>query len=69
MMRNEYGSIQQHLEPAHISNLLIPVPNDMSLLQPIIDASKTAFQEKEKSYSALKQGITAVRHLLDDARA
>ena len=43
MMRDEYGSIQQHLEPAHISNLLIPIPSDFSLLSGIILSSKNAF--------------------------
>ncbi|WP_027868894.1 N-6 DNA methylase [Eubacterium sp. AB3007] len=68
MMRNEYGSIQQHLEPAHVSNLLIPVPDDMALLQPIIDASKAAFTSKEESYNSLQQGIGAVRSLMDTVK-
>lgn len=47
MMRNEYGSIQQHLEPAHVSGLLIPVPDDLSLLDDIVKASKNAFIKRK----------------------
>ena len=65
MMRNEYGSIQQHLEPAHVSGLLIPVPDDLSLLDDIVEASKNAFIKKEESYSALQSGIGNVRSLID----
>lgn len=65
MMRNEYGSIQQHLEPAHISNLLIPIPSDFSLLSGIILSSKNAFLKKEESYEQLQGGIALVRRLFD----
>lgn len=65
MMRDEYGSIQQHLEPAHISNLLIPIPSDFSLLSGIILSSKNAFLKKEESYEQLQGGIALVRRLFD----
>src|ERR1019366_2873945 len=28
MMLNEYGSVQQHLEPEHLADLAVPVPDD-----------------------------------------
>lgn len=64
MMRNEYGSIQQHLEPIHVSNILIPVPDDLSILNDIVAASKDAFEKKEASYSALQKGVDNVRLVL-----
>lgn len=68
MMRNEYGSIQQHLEPEHISNVLIPVPEDLGLLSSIIEYSKTAFTKKEESYNSLMHGIGEVRSLIDSVK-
>lgn len=65
MLRNEYGSIQQHLEPVHISNLLIPVPDDLSILASIVAASQKSMLEKEASYDALKDGINRVRQMID----
>lgn len=47
MLRNEYGSVQQHLEPNHVSDILIPVPNDWSTIAPIIQKAKQALALKE----------------------
>jgi hypothetical protein len=47
MLRNEYGSVQQHLEPNHVSDILIPVPSDWSTVAPIIQKSKQALALKE----------------------
>ena len=38
MLLDEYGSVQQHLQPRHIQEMLIPVPDDWSLAQDMIDA-------------------------------
>ena len=65
MLRNEYGSIQQHLEPAHISNMLIPIPNDTMLLLNIINESKESFRKKEESYIALQRGLKNIRAMFD----
>lgn len=50
---NEYGSVQQHLEPNHVSNLLIPVPDDWSDAQAAIDDAEAYFDAKENLDSAL----------------
>jgi type I restriction enzyme M protein len=47
MMRNEYGAVQQHLEPNHIKDILIPIPNDWSLANDIVDSSKKVLEAKE----------------------
>ncbi|BAY29183.1 type I restriction modification system, N-6 DNA Methylase [Nostoc carneum NIES-2107] len=40
MLRNEYGTVQQHLEPQHIKGLLVPVPDDWSEVQPLLKKIK-----------------------------
>jgi type I restriction enzyme M protein len=47
MLRNEYGSVQQHLEPNHVSDILVPVPNDWELVSTIVQKMKEAFALKE----------------------
>jgi type I restriction enzyme M protein len=47
---NEYGSIQQHLEPAHVKETLIPIPDNRDDVKAIIKKSKKAFRLKEKAY-------------------
>ena len=38
MLLDEYGSVQQHLQPRHIQEMIIPVPDDWSKAQDIINA-------------------------------
>lgn len=38
MLLDEYGSVQQHLQPRHIQEMLIPVPSDWNYAKNIIDA-------------------------------
>ena len=52
LLRNEYGSIQQHLESIHVSNLLVPIPENMSEIETIINQSKTALTKKEEAYDS-----------------
>lgn len=47
MLLDEYGSVQQHLQPRHIQEMLIPVPNDWSLAQEIIDAGNMFMKAME----------------------
>lgn len=48
MLRNEYGAVQQHLEPNHISNILIPIPDDLALLDDIIYETAQHISLKEQ---------------------
>lgn len=48
MLRNEYGAVQQHLEPAHISGILIPVPDDLSVLENVISLTAEQITLKER---------------------
>lgn len=40
MLLDEYGSVQQHLQPRHIQQMLIPVPDDWSMVKDIIKSGK-----------------------------
>lgn len=50
MLKNEYGSVQQHLEAKHISSILIPVPPawDHPAIEKIIAPTRAAVQAREK---------------------
>lgn len=38
MLLDEYGSVQQHLQPRHIQEMLIPIPDDWGQVREIIEA-------------------------------
>lgn len=48
MLKNEYGSVQQHLEPRHLRSVLIPIPDDWSDLQPVIASVREAVEARER---------------------
>ncbi|OUO93490.1 N-6 DNA methylase [Cloacibacillus sp. An23] len=47
MLLDEYGSVQQHLQPLHIQEMLIPIPDDWSMVQTTIDAGKMFMRAME----------------------
>lgn len=54
MIRNEYGSVQQHLEAKHISSILIPIPSNWKSVENIISAARDMVKAKEDIESSLK---------------
>lgn len=48
MLKNEYGAVQQHLEPNHIADLLIPIPEDWNQVSDIIQETRKLITEKER---------------------
>ena len=64
MLLDEYGSVQQHLQPRHIQEMLIPVPDDWSLVQDIIDAGNMfikAIEDMSKADRKIRtQGFDAL---------
>ncbi|MCL6481796.1 MAG: N-6 DNA methylase [Firmicutes bacterium] len=66
--RNEYGSIQQHLEPAHVREVLIPIPDDIEVVRDIIDKSKKALEAKEAAQDLHKGAMNALEPLLQRLR-
>jgi type I restriction-modification system DNA methylase subunit len=48
MLINEYGAVQQHLEPNHIANILIPIPDDLSELNDVTSLTREQIRLKEE---------------------
>lgn len=46
MLRNEYGAIQQHLEPNHVRDLIIPVPDNWEMAEDMIRKGNNFIQSK-----------------------
>lgn len=46
LKRNEYGSIQQHVEPSHVKELLIPLPTNRVDLEKYTEIGKTSIKAK-----------------------
>ena len=55
MLLDEYGSVQQHLQPRHIQEMLIPVPDDWSSVQATIDAGNMFMRAMEDMSLADKE--------------
>lgn len=52
MLRDEYGSVQQHLQPRHIQEMLIPVPDEWSLAEGMIKAGRKLIKAMEQMSKA-----------------
>lgn len=50
MKKNEYGSIQQHLEAPHIRRILIPIPDNFEKIDEIIQKSKNSICMHQDAY-------------------
>ena len=47
MLLDEYGSVQQHLQPRHIQEMIVPVPDNWAQSKDMIDAGKNFIQAME----------------------
>ncbi len=66
MLRNEYGSVQQHLEAKHISSILIPVPPDWKDVESIIASTRGAVNAREKFEESFLTLMRQTKGLLVD---
>jgi type I restriction enzyme M protein len=57
---NEYGTIQQHLEPVHVRETLVPLPDDIEEVRDIISQSKRSIRAKEIAYQRSLNALNAV---------
>lgn len=64
MLRNEYGTVQQHLEPPHIADIQMPLPDDKAKLEEILDTVKVALEAHERSIEMELQADAQMRDLL-----
>lgn len=47
MLLDEYGSVQQHLQPRHIQEMIVPVPDNWAQVQSMIDVGNNYIQAME----------------------
>lgn len=64
MLRNEYGAVQQHLEPRHVAGILVPVPPDWNELAGLTAATEAAIQARERLEDGQRQSAEAMARLL-----
>ena len=64
MRRNEYGAVQQHLEPEHIADILIPVPDAWSSVGALIDRTRELVTAKEALDKATNKALEAADDLV-----
>ena len=62
MLKNAYGTNQEHLEPDVIADIPIPVPKDRKLLEKIGNSVIESINELEKS---IEIGTNAKKLMLD----
>jgi type I restriction enzyme M protein len=58
MLRNEYGAIQQHLEPDHVRGLLVPIPDNGKSAEHIVTTAQKCTEARELLESLNDQMIS-----------
>ncbi|MFZ2288928.1 MAG: N-6 DNA methylase [Halopseudomonas yangmingensis] len=53
MLMNEYGSVQQHLEPGHVRDLVVPVPDNWNDATELVESGRAFIEAKEVSDRAM----------------
>jgi len=66
MVRNEYGAVQQHLEPAHVKDILIPIPDDWQVIKQIVDKITETIKVKERLEVAYSLADQKLNELLSE---
>ena len=69
LARNEYGAVQQHLEPQHLKDMLIPLPDDADLMRDIVTNVKRSLLAREifvtRNNRAREALLTAIASALE----
>lgn len=52
MLLDEYGSVQQHLQPRHIQQMIVPIPENWNLASDMIKAGESFINAMEKMSEA-----------------
>lgn len=65
MIRNEYGAVQQHLEPQHIKDIIIPIPDSWDEVENIVNITKAYFNYKELAEDESFQVDHEIKFLID----
>jgi type I restriction enzyme M protein len=64
LLRNEYGTVQQHLEPPHVADVQLPLPDDKAKLNEILKTVKAALEAHERSVEMELQADAQILDLL-----
>ncbi|MGB0564048.1 MAG: restriction endonuclease subunit S, partial [Spirulinaceae cyanobacterium] len=56
MILNEYGSVQQHLEPRHVANIIIATPTDESVFKKVVEKSRNTILCREQFEQLQSEG-------------
>jgi type I restriction enzyme M protein len=63
MKRNEYGTIQQHLEPRHVRDIVIPIPDDRTAVERIARELQESVFHRERSSSLESAALEQLRSM------
>ena len=66
LQRNEYGTVQQHLEPPHVANLLIPLPDDTEKLESLLETVTVALDARERAVTMAAMADEQIADLLEN---
>jgi len=50
MLRNEYGTVQTHLEPHHVRDIIVPIPDDRKIIESVAKYVGKSIKGKEQSW-------------------
>ena len=64
LLRNEYGTVQQHLEPSHVSDIQIPLPDKMEELNDLLKTVTSALEAHEKAIQMAATADSQINDLL-----
>ena len=64
MLRNEYGSVQVHLEPSHVRDVIVPIPENPAMLQGVADSQRKRIEAKELSWDMEEQAQNLLGQLV-----
>ncbi len=62
LRRNEYGTVQQHLEPPHVADLRIPLPDDTEKPAGLLETVTAALDARER---AIAMATTADKQIIE----
>ena len=66
LLKNAYGTIQDHLEPYHAADILIPIPDDRSILEAIGLTAIRSVERSEQSHGLLRQSRALFEQIVHD---
>ena len=64
LLRNEYGTVQQHLEPQHIADVQLPLPDDTAKMDELLRTVTAALEAHERSIEMAGMADAQISELL-----